>query len=73
MLVIHQFRDRRTNPAQWLRGFTVTNRKSKVLALGAFGPGHAFVVMHAKRYEHDLDLCRKIRKLTGIAPRDVIL
>lgn len=76
MLTIQQLRDRRDGSP--LRGFFVRNKRGKVMALGC-GPkegGHkpaSFVVMHAKRYAHDLDLCRAVRKLTGCAPRGVKL
>jgi hypothetical protein len=73
VLTVKRMHDRRDG--QELRGFWVANSRGHGLALGAVptadDPG--FVVMRAKRYERDLDLCRKVRQLTGMTPRGVAL
>ena len=75
-LILDQWHHVRTGEP--FRGFSIRNRRGKLLAIGC-GPAangsraDCFVVMHAPRYEHDLDLCRAIRRLTGSTPRNVRL
>jgi hypothetical protein len=63
-LELRQMRHRATGEP--LRGFTVVNKRGKVLALGATGN---FVLLHAPRYARDKTLVAKVVKLTGLEPR----
>jgi hypothetical protein len=63
-LELRQMYHRATGEA--LRGFTVVNKRGKILALGATGN---FVILHAKRYAKDRTLVAKVAKLTGLEPR----
>jgi hypothetical protein len=71
VITLERFRDQRTGEP--LAGFFIRNKRGKVLAIGSHAPGRAFVIMKAKRYEHDLDLCRAIRRWTGLWPRGVLI
>ncbi len=53
-----------------LAGFFIRNRQHKVLATGALPiNGSGFLVMKAKRYEHDADLVSKCERMTGLTAR----
>ena len=51
-----------------LAGFLIMTKNGKELAIGAKSVnGHSdFLIMAAKRYEHDLTLVKKIERMTGI-------
>ncbi len=54
------------NTGEVMAGFFVRASDGKVLAIGATG---SFLVMKAKRYEHDLPLVAKIERLAGLQAR----